>query len=160
MRLLRLNEKRHKCAGFNLPIKLRAAARRHLKHAKIKENTVIYLASPYTHSDSEVREKRYDLAVSAMAAFLKDKQNVYSPIVHCHVITVRHALPFDHQFWVEYNNHFLGLCEKIYVLCIDGWEESVGVQKEIDFAYWHCIPIEFFEFNTENKLFPVLKKSF
>lgn len=47
---------------------------------------MIYLASPYTHSDVHVREWRFREACRAAAALLRAGITVFSPIAHSHPI--------------------------------------------------------------------------
>lgn len=95
---------------------------------------MIYLASPYTHTNPTIVEKRYKQTIAAMAYLLGQGKFVYSPIVHCHVIATEHNLQTDYLFWKEYNEHFLDLSNEIIVLCLDGWEESKGIAHEIDYC--------------------------
>jgi len=107
---------------------------------------LIYLASPYTHKDPQVQQQRYELAMEAVAEFLRQGEFVYSPIVHCHEMAKRHSLPTDYQFWWNYNVDFMDSAQSIYVLCIDGWKESAGVRKEIEFAIADMYRLRFYSF--------------
>ena len=107
---------------------------------------MIYLASPYTHKDPQVQQQRYELAMEAVAEFLRQGEFVYSPIVHCHEMAKRHSLPTDYQFWWNYNVDFMDSAQSIYVLCIDGWKESAGVRKEIEFAIADMYRLRFYSF--------------
>jgi hypothetical protein len=42
-----------------------------------------------------------------------------------------HNLPNNFTFWQNYCLNLLAVCDKIHVLMLKGWEESVGVQAEI-----------------------------
>ena len=95
---------------------------------------MIYLASPYTHTDPFVMEERYLKAMRVTAILLNGGHFVYSPIVHCHPMAVRHEMPKDHLFWLEYDQHMIELSEVVYVLKMEGWATSKGVQSEIEFA--------------------------
>lgn len=52
-----------------------------------------------------------------------------------------------HSFWLEHDLAILARCDKMIVLQLDGWEDSVGLKAEIDFATGRNIPIEFMEFS-------------
>lgn len=54
-----------------------------------------------------------------------------------------HDLPTDADYWLRQNLAFLSRCDKMYVLQLEGWEKSDGVQREIAFATEHNIPIEY-----------------
>ena len=91
----------------------------------------VYLISPYSHEDECVRVGRYDEAVSATARLIKKGYIVFSPIVHCHPLSLRYNLPGDHKFWEAYNQTFIEWAEVGIVLDISGWQASLGVAAEI-----------------------------
>ena len=94
---------------------------------------MIYLASPYSHSDPQVREVRFDAACLATAHLIRTGRSVFSPIVHGHPL-VRFGLPTDWAFWELHDLEHLQRSDEMLVLQIDGWQESEGVQAEIALA--------------------------
>jgi len=56
---------------------------------------MIYLACPYSHPDSNVREYRFKMANRAAAKLMRDGHIVYSPISHTHPIAMEGDLPLD-----------------------------------------------------------------
>lgn len=95
---------------------------------------MIYIASPYSHPDSEVREARYKAAQKKNAEMLNLGLFAYSPIAHAHPIALEHELPTDFDFWREFNFDMITLAEELHVLTLDGWELSKGVKGEIEYA--------------------------
>src|SRR5258708_32380474 len=93
-----------------------------------------YLGSPYSHTDEAIRIYRYEAAMMAVAYLLKNNIWVYSPIVHCHELSVRYKLPTDAKFWEEYNFSLLRPSKGLFILTIDGWQESKGLKVEQDWA--------------------------
>lgn len=87
----------------------------------------IYLISPYSHEDEKVREERYNAAVDATAELIKKGYIVFSPIVHCHPLALKHNLPGDHVYWKEYDRAFIEWADEGFVLTISGWLDSSGV---------------------------------
>jgi len=106
---------------------------------------MIYLASPYTDPDPKVREVRFHQAAVAAGRMMREGQTVFSPIVHCHPIALLVGLPTDWNFWRTYCELFAGKCRKLVVLKLDGWEASVGVQKEVAIAKRLGIPVEYID---------------
>jgi hypothetical protein len=94
----------------------------------------IYVASPFSHSDPEVRHKRYLRAMWYTMSLLKNRQWAYSPIVHCYEMARLHDLATDAIFWMDYNFALLSQARELHVLCLDGWKDSVGVKGEV--AFW------------------------
>jgi len=109
---------------------------------------MIYLASPYSHPDPLVVEDRYQKALKIVAEYAQLKIAVYSPIVHWHVVAKRYELPTDAAFWAGLNETMLKRCSKLVVLAIDGWNESLGVQQEYDWALELGLPISFIKPDT------------
>ncbi len=93
-----------------------------------------YLGSPYSHPEPSVREVRFKLALQATAELLHQRCWVYSPIVHCHQLALEHQLPFEFEFWRDYNFAMLAHAETMLVLALDGWRQSKGLQAEIGFC--------------------------
>ena len=95
---------------------------------------MIYLASPYTHADPDVREQRFDQVCRSAAELIRDGVHLFAPIAHSHPIA-RYGLHTGFEFWREMDEHMIGLCSEVWVLMLDGWDESVGVKHEIAFAH-------------------------
>jgi hypothetical protein len=110
-----------------------------LVHLKQQLGTLVYLASPYSHDDVHVRRRRYYLACKATAAIMRQGKLVYSPIVHSHPLT-RYGLPTDWGYWQQLDEAMLVRCQELWVLLLDGWVASDGVQAEIQLAERRGLP--------------------
>lgn len=96
---------------------------------------MIYLASPYSHIDPTVREQRYQEAFNAVGHFIFTANlPVFSPIVYCHKLAIEHSAGTDAATWERFNFAMLSRAQALYILCLPGYEYSIGVQKEINFA--------------------------
>jgi hypothetical protein len=93
-----------------------------------------YLASPYSHSLAAVRTERFILARRATSWALSQRFWLYSPIVHCHEITLVEGLPTDAKYWQDYNHTMIDASQGVIVLRIPGWSASVGVAEEISYC--------------------------
>jgi hypothetical protein len=105
---------------------------------------MIYLSSVYSNSDPSVREERFRIACRVTAALLRAGQLIVSPIAHSHVL-VEHGLPSDWSFWERFDRTLLERCDELLVLTLPGWQESVGVQAEIQIARELNIPIRYLD---------------
>ena len=94
---------------------------------------MIYLASPYTHPVPEVQNQRFEAVCRRAAQMLRLGIHVFSPIAHTHPIAA-YGLPKNWRFWESYDREILDMCSEVYVLMLDGWEDSVGVRAEIKMA--------------------------
>lgn len=108
---------------------------------------MIYLASPYTARkgdgslDLSLMEERYLLVEEALAACVRRKTHALSPIVLFHSLALKHALPPHASFWRAHNRALLQRCDAMYVLCIPGWDTSLGVAYELGVAHAMGIPV-------------------
>jgi hypothetical protein len=94
---------------------------------------LIYLGSPYSHSDPAVRQARFEVACRVATELIRRGQTVFSPIAYSHVLG-QLGLPLDWAFWQRHDLAFLERCDEVVVLMLDDWRESVGVQAEIEAA--------------------------
>lgn len=114
----------------------------------------IYLGQPYTHAKAAIREQRYFNAARYTASQLRIGQHIYSPIVHCHQLAIDFELPKNFEFWRDYNFSMLRMAKSMHILQMPGWEESLGLNAEIELAETLSIPIEYI---TEERLIRACK---
>lgn len=104
---------------------------------------MIYLASPYSHKDPVIVKTRFLLVEQATAILINAGHFVWSPIVHCHEMAAKYAMPTDAEFWKAYNFDFIRRSEAMFVLDIEGWQESKGVMMELKLAADMMLPVSF-----------------
>ncbi len=104
-----------------------------------------YLASPYSHHDKKVREKRFESANKAAAKLIKDGYAVFAPISMSHPISQHMGNSNDSLYWVSIDLEWLRCCDVMFVLMIDGWLESNGVKREIDEAIALNIKVKYLD---------------
>lgn len=103
---------------------------------------MIYLASPYTHDDPKVRAERWIAVCKECARLMSRGIKVFSPIAHTHPIALQ-GLRGDWDFWKSYDSQFLEWCSELWVLMLEGWEDSVGIKEEIELAKCMGKPIQY-----------------
>jgi hypothetical protein len=116
----------------------------------------IYLATPYSTNDKALLEERVDIACKYAAQLMAEGYTVFAPIPHSHFISL-HLEPerqLDHEFWMRQDLSVLRHCEALVVLMLPGWEESRGVQREIQVARAcgidvHYVPLHNMELTLE-----------
>lgn len=104
-----------------------------------------YLASPYTHPDPQIMERRFQQAMTCTAKLIHEGRIIYSPILHFHPIALAHDLPKDFSFWQEINKQILSRCDRLLVLKLSGWNYSEGVQGEMHHAFTRGIEVQMLE---------------
>jgi len=110
------------------------------------EHKLIYLASPYSHSEESIREDRFRAACHASGGMMRVGYRVFSPIAHTHPIAVRCDLPKGWDFWQEYDRVMIEASSHLIVLMIDGWMDSKGVDAERRIAESLDMPVYFGRF--------------
>ena len=106
---------------------------------------MIYLASPYSHPDPNVREERFQAVCKFAAAMMAQGEFILSPIAHTHPIALAGALPTEWVYWERFDTELMQACSKVVVLKLDGWETSVGIHNEINLALRLGKPVEYAE---------------
>jgi len=106
---------------------------------------MIYIGSPYSSPASSVRDDRAYQAGAFAAHCAQKGLVVYCPIASWHHIAKEHSLPKDFYFWRHLNLNILRHCTEMWVLRLDGWDESVGLTGEMDFAQEVGITIRHFD---------------
>lgn len=104
---------------------------------------LIYLASPYSHQKRRVREERHQDAALAAGTLMNFGLHVYSPIAHSHAIAEYSGLPLGYDFWQQFDERMMRLCDRMIVLMIDGWQESEGIKLEVAFFESLGKPVEY-----------------
>ena len=104
----------------------------------------IYLATPYSHKDLSVRIDRFNKINVIAAKLIKKGYVVFSPISHSHPIEQTGRLgETDWAFWKAQDEPLVDWCDQIWIVTMDGWIDSVGVQCELEMAFDKGIPVRF-----------------
>ena len=91
----------------------------------------IYLACPYSHPDPMVRQQRFDMVCQKAAELMEQGYCVFSPISHSHPISkYTTADANNYSFCLKQDMAWLMVCDEFHILCLPGWEESIGVKIE------------------------------
>jgi len=104
---------------------------------------MIYLATPYSHEDSAIREYRFQQVNKAAAHLMHHGMHVFSPISHSHPIAKEGDLPTGWDYWEAYDKSILEICKRMIILTLNGWENSDGVKGEFELATTRGIPVGF-----------------
>lgn len=112
-----------------------------------KMRKFVYLASPYSHG-SKLIEKYREHKVTHCAAFLKEKYKevvFFLPITQsCAMRDKNKALGTSFESWKDDDIHVVSkLADELWVLTLDGWDQSIGVLAEIKCAISNNVPIRY-----------------
>ena len=106
---------------------------------------IAYLAAPYSHDDESVVTERMRQFYLVDARLMEQGTFTVSPLQK-HAILKYRDLPGSWEYWKEYSQTLLKLCDKMIVITLPGWEQSVGLKAEIELAESWNIPIEYITF--------------
>lgn len=107
----------------------------------------LYMASPYSSpldgkpATPSLMNERYEATRRELHFFTSKGYPVYSPIVHCHDMSLCHGMPKDAVFWKRYNHAFLSAASGVIICMLQGWNESAGVKDELEFAVTHWMKV-------------------
>ena len=114
----------------------------------MKNRTFKYLASPYSHPDPEIRERRFKEICKIASVLIMGGNVLFCPISMSHPIQEYGHTKSTWEFWEAIDTKFLELSDELLVITMDGWEESIGVQAEIKIARDLGLPIRYLDPKT------------
>ena len=104
-----------------------------------------YLGSPYSKYPLGL-EQAFREVCRCAAVFVREGIPVYSPIAHTHPIAMEGRLdPLDHTIWLAFDAPMMAAAEGLIVCEMQGWQESEGLKKEIEFFESRDRPVTFFD---------------
>lgn len=102
-----------------------------------------YLASPYSHPDPAVMQKRFEEVCRVAQTLMRQGHIIFSPIAHSHAIEQVTGEREQHGFWMNQDLAILSKCDGLLVLELDGWDRSRGVTEEVEYALRWNIPVTY-----------------
>ena len=106
---------------------------------------LIYLASPYSSDDPRVANWRWRAVCRAAARMMSQGKFIISPVAHTHPIAQAGNLPYGWDYWQRYDYLLIDACDEVYVLTIDGWDSSIGVGYEVQYAQSTGKPVTYID---------------
>lgn len=95
------------------------------------DDKMVYVAAPYWHDDEAVRHYRRRKAVEYTSVLVKRGILCYSPLLYTEHFKDDNT---KEKYWLKHGRRMIDACDQVRVLCLDGWEESGGIQGEIQRA--------------------------
>ncbi|MCP4566790.1 MAG: DUF1937 family protein [FCB group bacterium] len=103
---------------------------------------LVYLACPYAHPDKAVMLERFRLSNVIAGRLMQIGYYVFSPISHSHPIAEDCDMDsVDHDFWLKQDAAIFVHCEIMMIATIDGWKESYGIGRELEWAKTYDMPV-------------------
>lgn len=105
---------------------------------------ITYLAAPFTSPDPEVAASRERAVKLAASKLIRDGNIVFSPVNYGHGVEGL-VEDLSQDEWYRFDLVFLRRCDSVTVLTLPGWEQSIGVNIEIDQAKRLGIPVYYLD---------------
>ena len=102
------------------------------------EGQLIYLATPFSHPDPAISQHRLENVNRYAAHLLGRGKLVFPPLSHGAPIDSREV---PGSVWYELGPRILKGCDELWLLALDGWEDSEGVRMELALARQLDIPV-------------------
>lgn len=113
-----------------------------------------YVATTYTLHPAGIENAFID-ASKAAAALLRKGFAVFSPVAHTHPIAVYGGInPLDHAIWLPFDEHMMKVADELFVIHMDGWEQSHGIAHEMKFFERAGKPIRHFSWPELEEIAP------
>lgn len=95
---------------------------------------LVYLASPYSSVENK-EELMKDLFFIAHDFMRRNKgTTVVSPLFYHYSVNVVPGVDGDWNFWKNYSIDLLRSCNAMLINATEGWDKSIGLLQEIEFA--------------------------
>jgi hypothetical protein len=104
---------------------------------------LIYIAAPYSHDDKLIVDARVVKVMQTDANLIRKGFVTVTPLSKHFILNVGDQIPGDWDYWKRYSITLLKKCDEMFVLPIEGWRESEGVQDEIAYAKKKGKPVRF-----------------
>ena len=88
---------------------------------------MIYIAAPYWSDDEDIRADRQQKAIEYSVRLTQAGILNYSPLLYSEKFKGENI---PESYWITHCLKMLKACDSVVVLCLPGWEDSKGVERE------------------------------
>lgn len=100
-----------------------------------------FISSPYSNAPDKILRAKNISEYSAN--LFKQNIHIICPMTLGLNLAQHAELPYDSTWWIAWTLDLLSKCDEMDVLCFKGWEDSIGVRAEINFAMSNKIKINY-----------------
>lgn len=93
-----------------------------------------YLASPYTHPNRNVEDRRAKAITYIAGQLVKAGEFIFCPIAHAHAMNRLCGIGGAFEYWRKYDEMMISVCNELLVCTMQDWTKSTGVTGEIAFT--------------------------
>ena len=111
-------------------------------YSPVRKTFEIGLSKPdYSEEDKKLKEERFWQINRVAAKLYKNGFTVISPITETHLLHSECNLPGTFEFWMPHNYNLILRSDMVFVLMLEGWKDSTGINGEVAFAEQKNIPV-------------------
>lgn len=102
----------------------------------------IFIGTPYG-KDKDIQDVVHGLTMRVCVMLAREGYVPMCPIQICHPLVRldKEAMTFPDEHWVDICNRYMDGCDEMYVLMLNGWQDSPGLKKEVEYAQSIGIPV-------------------
>lgn len=108
---------------------------------KLTDRPLSYLAVPFSHRNHTVKWNRFVACTKVAARMTESGITVFSPITHSAPMELLAGVKGTWDMWRVHDFRYIGCCKEMFVLCLPGWESSLGVTAEREHATELGMPV-------------------
>lgn len=103
-----------------------------MRHQLLPCPSYWYLATPYSHYRRGI-DAAFTEACRIAGKFVIAGIPAFSPIAHSHSVARASDIdPLDHTLWLDADEPMMAAAHGLIVVCMDGWDDSMGIAIEIN----------------------------
>lgn len=106
---------------------------------------MIYIAAPFWHESSDIRQQRRNKAIAYSERLFNQGKLFYSPLLYSEKFKDKKQ---KENFWINHGLKMVEVCTEMHVLCLEGWEDSNGIQGEVAKANELNIEVKYIQKHT------------
>ena len=112
-----------------------------------------YLAAPYTSPDPQISLARQHACAQVTTNLMSRGQAVFSPLTY-EIPLLQNGLTIAPEDWYTFDLNILRKCHSLTVLTLPGWEQSKGVNLEIQEARRLGLPVYYIDLDLNSQSSP------
>ena len=113
---------------------------------------MIFISAPYSDPDCRIKEQRAEATAKTCAILMNKGFLVCCPLLQGLAVIEKSGmhLPDDYDYWQHFCNDFVRACSEMWVLTINGYHTSKGVEGEVMAAHELGIPVNLFSVDLDH----------
>lgn len=106
-------------------------------------HSLVYVSAPYSNFQNKQSFMIVLTRFIGRYMMAHPDKHLVTPLFNHYTQDNTPGMGRDYSFWMNYSRNLLKRCDRMIVLTVPGWDKSVGVSDEIEYAKQRNIPIEY-----------------